>query len=413
MVFVVGARRSGTNWLQRALGAHPAVACVPGETYLFYGGIRPLAERIQHGAAGSARTGSVYMARDAFLDATRDFCDRVFGGLLDSVAGEARYLVERTPWHVLCLDLIGDVYPDAPVIHIVRDGRDVARSLLAQPWGPETIEDAAREWQESVIAGHAAAPRLARYHEVRYEELLADPCRVIEELYAFLELPRTQAVVDAAVAEAAIPYNLVAGESDVGAEKWRSALTASQLSAFMAVAGDKLSSLGYEAIATSAPETRDRRSVVMALRGRVRGRLRRHGSGRREERALRQRLDASQEVVEQLLECVERPDLETLERVLTPRVSVRIIDHEGEWQARGETGVGRLFDVLRADAAGAMQQQVRGDLHPGVPTWTIVLEHASPGGTTVRRVVVASATNARRIDEVTYYRAGVAGAQVV
>jgi hypothetical protein len=48
---------------------------------------------------------------------------------------------------------------------------------------------------------------------------------------------------------------------------------------------------------------------------------------------------------------------------------------------------------------------VRGDLHPGVPTWSIVLEHVAPSGATTRRVVIASATHARRIDEVTYYRA--------
>jgi hypothetical protein len=383
------------------LGAHPAVACVPGETYLFYSGIQPLAERVQHGAAGSARTGSVYMARDAFLDAARDFCDRLFIGLLDTAAGQPRYLVERTPWHVLCLDLIGDIYPDAAVIHIVRDGRDVARSLLAQPWGPDTIEDAAREWRESVDAGRAAGPRLERYHEVRYEELLADPCGVIDGLYQFLELPRGGGVVDAAVAEAATPYNLVAGEREVGAGKWRTALTAAQLSTFMAVAGRTLAALGYEASDLAPDAVRQRRSMATELRERV-GRYR---SGRREERALRRRLEASQLAVEQLLQCVDRPSADVLERVLTRQARVRIIADDGEWQARGDEGQRRLLDVLRADAAsGAKLQQVRGDIHPGVPTWTMVLEHVAPSGVTIRRVVVASATNARRISEVTYYR---------
>ena len=45
MIFNAGARRSGTYWLQRITCAHPAVAEVPSETYIFSHGIAPLMER--------------------------------------------------------------------------------------------------------------------------------------------------------------------------------------------------------------------------------------------------------------------------------------------------------------------------------------------------------------------------------
>ena len=99
MVFVVGARRSGTKWIQRMLAAHPDVAMIPGETGLFTHGLSQLSERFQHGVIGSARTGKVFMDRGDLLDALRGFCDSVFGGLLERLGPKCRYLVERTPFH--------------------------------------------------------------------------------------------------------------------------------------------------------------------------------------------------------------------------------------------------------------------------------------------------------------------------
>src|SRR5947208_2188830 len=143
MIFVVGARRSGTRWLQRILAAHPHVAWVPSESHLFSHGIAPLFELFQHSLRSSTTTGRVYVERAVALDGARDLCDAVLGGFLDP---GAERLVERTPLHVLHLDLISGIYPDAQVVHIIRDGRDVALSVAAQNWGPSGIKDAAAEW---------------------------------------------------------------------------------------------------------------------------------------------------------------------------------------------------------------------------------------------------------------------------
>src|SRR5437879_13050620 len=89
MIFLVGAQRSGTNWLQRIIAAHPDVAAAPSETFLFSHGIAPLADRFTHGAASSGTTGFVYMDRLSFLDAGRDFCDAVVGQLVSIRAAPA------------------------------------------------------------------------------------------------------------------------------------------------------------------------------------------------------------------------------------------------------------------------------------------------------------------------------------
>src|SRR5437764_15470939 len=99
MIFVVGARRSGTNWLERILTAHPGVVAMPSETYLFSHGIAPLAERFQHANPGSPAIGRTFIERARFLDAVRDLLDTVFSERAHRAGAEARYLLERTPWH--------------------------------------------------------------------------------------------------------------------------------------------------------------------------------------------------------------------------------------------------------------------------------------------------------------------------
>jgi hypothetical protein len=179
--------------------AHPAVSAVGSETHLFSHGIQPLADRFHHAALGSGQVGSTFIERDALLDALRDFCDAVFAPMIES--GKSR-LAERTPLHALHTRLIHDVYPDARIVHIIRDGRDVVRSLLAQQWGPESVAEGAREWRASIETARAGAGDSERYLEVRYEDLHADPRQRIAGLYRWLGLPVDDAILERALAEA-------------------------------------------------------------------------------------------------------------------------------------------------------------------------------------------------------------------
>src|SRR5436190_18737486 len=180
MIFNVGSRRSGTFWLQRIVSAHPAVSAVGSETHLFSHGIAPLAERFHHAALGSAQVGSTFIERDVLLDALREFCDTVFTPLLEP---GKECLAERTPLHALHTGLIRDIYPDGRIVHIIRDGRDVVRSLLAQQWGPRNVAEGAAEWRAAIEAARAGARGSDRYLEVRYEDLQAEPATRLSGLY--------------------------------------------------------------------------------------------------------------------------------------------------------------------------------------------------------------------------------------
>jgi hypothetical protein len=140
--------------------------------------------------------------------------------------------------------LIAEIYPDARFVHIIRDGRDVARSIVAQPWGPTTVKEAAKEWSSSVTAGHAAADELGeRLLEVHYEDLLAEPRPGIERLYAHLGL---DGGIDEALEAAGEKANIGRHDKRVGSGKWRDAWGRRERRDFEQEAGDLLRELGYD-----------------------------------------------------------------------------------------------------------------------------------------------------------------------
>jgi Sulfotransferase family len=416
MIFVVGARRSGTNWLQRIVNAHPDVVGVPSETYLFSRGILPLTERFQHGASGSHSLAVIYMDRGAFLDALRDFCDAVFEGLIGVLQPGARRLCERTPEHTRCLALIGEVYPDAHVVHIVRDGRDVARSLASQEWGPDSIREAAEEWVTSVTAARRDGQALEHYHEVGYEAMLAEPRRHIAALYEALALDASPAVVDAAVLEAAVPFNVDPGLPTVATGKWRDRFSAADLDAFTAVAGPLLAELGYQAAPLLAAHTpRPGQSVVKGwtmangARHRVRALARRAVSRAGlidhdavANRRIHRRLFEIQDVVDGLLNAIAARRFDDIAELVAPSARYRVVDAAGDWQARGPEGLARFVEVVRDDPALA-GRQLRADVHPAAPSFTVVASYRTADGATHDRALVVVAEQAR-IDSLVYYR---------
>lgn len=405
MVFVVGARRSGTNWLRRVLDAHPAVAVIPAETHLFSHGVRCLADRVQHGTAGSTTTGRVYMDRQEFADAARTFCDGVFDSWRRREAPDAQLIGEHTPLHVHHLDLIGAVYPDAAVLHIVRDGRDVARSLLRMSWGPASATDAAEEWVTAVTDARRVAPTLARYREVRYEELLADPRGGAEDVYRWLGLDTGPAVLDAAGTEASVAFNVDTTDGSVGAGKWRTGLRPEEAAAVTAVAGPLLAELGYlddEADPSlGAPPARPSlpaaaRDAAKAVRSRVRRRP--DPVGRMVVDQLERRSELFDRVFGHLVGGVPG-DVAAL---FTERASVRVVGADGVWTGRGPAAVERAIGEITTDAA-AIGPQERGDVHPGFPAWTVVTAHRDAEGRRHDRVFVVG-LDGERIDALTYYR---------
>jgi ketosteroid isomerase-like protein len=428
LVFLVGARRSGTNWLQRMVCAHPDTVAIPSETHLFSHGLAPLAARFQHGAVGSPKTARVYLPRDDAHDLLRDVADKVFGDLAAALAPGARLIVERTPWHVYHLDLIGAVYPDAHVVHIVRDGRDVARSLLSQEWGPTKMSEAAEEWRSAWAAAREHGPALAHFREVRYEDLLADPARRLPELYRWLGLDDRDEVVQLALVEAGVRFNTDPRRPEVGEGKWRSELSALEQRTFDRIAGPTLTSAGYER-STPSPAAGDLvRAGRFALRSALRSALRRARAAVRgrsasppalppgvpsTDRPFQEpgrsvaRMEQIQDLLDAALAAFTDGDGARLRSLLAPDALVRTIasdtgatDDEGRDAAAHD----RLADAVVAAARGRGPQR-RGDVHPGEPLSAVVVAFGDAGGPLEVHTFVVSVAG-DRVARLVWYRPG-------
>jgi hypothetical protein len=182
-----------------------------------------------------------------------------------------------TPEHLAYIPRIKETIPDALIIHIIRDGRDVALSLEKQNWIKPLPWDRNRPliagaayWDWIVRKGRRDGTALGRdYCEVRFEDLIGNPRVVLAQLSDFidqeLDYDRIQKAGIGSVNE---PNTSFSGNKDefnpVG--RWRSSLTAQDLEQLEGMIGDTLEELGYPLACTDTRKHRDLQSLRASYR---------------------------------------------------------------------------------------------------------------------------------------------------
>ena len=282
--FVVGMNRSGTTLLRMMLDAHPQLV-IPPETHFVPDLIRACRER---GATAADALAAVRAHREwedfrltdeEILGRWRALerldpgpALRAFYEAYAERAGKPRW-GEKTPRYVLKMPLIQGALPEARFVHVVRDGRDVALSVLDRTVKEEVdAAEVARRWRRKIERAREDAPRLDHYLEVRYEELVADPRRALERVCALIELPFDEAMLSyhersgERLEEMRRELPAEGGSAELGVERrmethhrttappdpsrasrWREQMPPTDVEAFERVAGDTLSALGYPA----------------------------------------------------------------------------------------------------------------------------------------------------------------------
>jgi LPS sulfotransferase NodH len=181
-----GAPRSGTTFLRKLFDRHPQVCSGP-ETKLFVPAAFNLewlsrSYRIPLPELRSMRAAAPSQA--AFIDA--------FAARVRADAGKERW-AEKTPQNIRYLDWILARFAEASVVHVIRDGRDVICSMRQHPdwrwvdgaWQKVLVERPLEWYADRWLADTAAGLAWrgdARYTEVRYEELVAEPVPVLQRL---------------------------------------------------------------------------------------------------------------------------------------------------------------------------------------------------------------------------------------
>lgn len=191
-VFVVGCQRSGTTWVQLLLARHPHVSTA-NETHLVNRFLGPAVRAWDELSEDPRDVGLPTLCSGSeFLDTVRGLGREVIARIAEP---GARVVVEKTPDHALWGDELLQLFPDARILHVVRDPRDVCSSLLAagrdwgSHWAPRSTYEAASRWNRYVEAARGIRPGGGDLRlEVRYEDLHADPESELGRMMEWLEL---------------------------------------------------------------------------------------------------------------------------------------------------------------------------------------------------------------------------------
>lgn len=294
LVFVVGVGRSGTSLLQSMLHSHPAVCFAPETSF-----VRRLvaSERLDRvfrndGAHGVAS----FLERDALIARLgikrAELRKRVLAlgdtfeaaalylDLLSAYVAQRRpnaaFIGDKDPRSVEFLPLMRRRFPEAYVLHIVRDPRDVlaskkkaawsrGRSALAHLFAHRVQLCMGREWGARFFG--------ERYVELRYEDLIADPAGTLSLVCAALGLAFDARMLEFAgasrelVADDELDWKretlgpLLASNRD----KWTGELSRWEAALADAVCGEALRAHGYaRAQGPRAGERLGARVVAMA-----------------------------------------------------------------------------------------------------------------------------------------------------
>jgi hypothetical protein len=269
-IFLVGCPRSGTTLLSVLLHAHPRIAMPPETRFLLpayhrrrsYGDLRLADNRRTLAMDLTAKRGKF---PDLNLD-RQEVVDEIVAAppTLGSAAGtiwrafarsrgKARWGEKRPAyWHDLAVIL--RLFPDAQVIHLVRDGRACVASLQKVRWWTGGLYGATAIWSLADDELRRVGRRLPAdtYYRLRYEDLLAQPRAELARLCAFLGEAFDEAMLDhTSAAGDIVPKRKKWHDRTRGAldpdriEAWRTDLTADEIGLFETVAGRRLRRNGY------------------------------------------------------------------------------------------------------------------------------------------------------------------------
>ncbi len=278
--FICGATRSGTTLMRLMLDSHPDMA-IPGETHF----LPPMINASARSARGAdelatmvieaERWGDFHLSEEELRERLRSLdplnCTdaiRAFYRLYAEKQGKPRW-GDKSPGYVRHMLLLQRALPEARFIHMIRDGRDVALSVVPRDWGPKTMEGAARLWKRRIEKARRQAPNVDHYMEVHYEDLITDQEAVLRRVADFIELPWDSAMIDyheraaERLAEKArdLPtkHGTITAESRLESHKlaseppradriarWKTHMDPADLAEYESIAGETLLAAGYE-----------------------------------------------------------------------------------------------------------------------------------------------------------------------
>jgi hypothetical protein len=297
-IFIVGVPRSGTTLMRMVLGKHSRIAIAGENHYLGHRlpkrGVRQDLRRVgdlRDDAAVRRLVDRIYsdkFQRGSWLRADSEFwrwlvrrvpreeleqrllagerSERgVFTAVLRSYADREHKAIfgEKTPAHIRWADTLMAWYPDARIVHMVRDPRAVYRSELkrrtANPGSPPyrwlvrfpplmrafVLLAVVESWA-GAVADHRRLSRRypGHYRAVRFEDLVRSPEVEIARVCAFLGVALEPAMLEQKVVSRGDRRG-EAGFDTGAADRWRASITPGEARWLGWLLGRRIAEMGY------------------------------------------------------------------------------------------------------------------------------------------------------------------------
>lgn len=288
-VVIVGSRRSGTTLLRTMMSQHPNLLVHPDEPQFLLELYHRFGNHITDVPAAAThlldhpytpQTLAPEALRASFGEDTslslRAFAQRytrAWGG----EALDVQRPVLKHPRLIFHLDLVFELFPDAVVVHLVRDPRANVFSQRSR-WPDLSIWECALWWRDAVRAGRALARRQPDVCiELRYEDLVQQPEETSQQLCAFLQVPYTSRLLEFELETRSFrpdgrPQQVRFSRLDATRlARWREHMTPMEVRLVEACCRREMGWWGYEPL---QPEVSSWRLVAWIINERARYRLR-------------------------------------------------------------------------------------------------------------------------------------------
>jgi tetratricopeptide (TPR) repeat protein len=190
-IFVVGFPRSGTTLMEQTLSSHPRI--VAGDELPFINDLTGLMPRMWNSPLSYPEALAELWMGDhrSGLDDLRDhYLRRVEqSGLLMS---ETKWFTDKMPLNETHLGLISLIFPQSPIVHVIRHPLDVMVSAMTSHFShgffcSSALETAARHYVRVMDLVDAYLAELdLRYMRVRYEDVVSEQEKTVRSVFDFI-----------------------------------------------------------------------------------------------------------------------------------------------------------------------------------------------------------------------------------
>jgi Flp pilus assembly protein TadD len=193
-IFVLGFPRSGTTLVEQTLSAHPHI--VAGDELPYVNEITETMQRTLNSPLGYPEAlAELWMGdRRHGLDELRDYyLERVRGQ--EVATSDARWFTDKMPLNETHLGLIALLFPQAPLIHVLRHPLDVVLSVFSNNlthgfYCAYALDSAAQHYRLILeLVEHYRAELTLRYLPVRYEDIVDDQEASVRRMLDFIGEP--------------------------------------------------------------------------------------------------------------------------------------------------------------------------------------------------------------------------------